>query len=113
MIRLSLAYVHEGPGRHRGLPAALLALVCPGLGVQHPGPAMTTAGAAKPIRPAQGGEIGRACGLIGKASLKSDERAGKVGHGVASGTFVHYMFLSRRQSNVINILPWWKLGDKP
>jgi len=78
MIRLSLAYVHEGPGRHRGLPAALLALIRPGLGVEHPGPAMTTAGAAEPIRPAPGGEIGRARGLIGKASLKGDQGAGET-----------------------------------
>ena len=74
---------------------------------------MITAGAAEPIRPAQGGKIGRACGLIGKASLKGDQGAGIVGHGVASNTFVHYLFLSRPRLDVINILSWWKLGDKP
>ncbi len=108
-----LAAVHEGPGRHRGLPTALLALIRPGLGVQPPGPVMTTAGAAEPIRPAQVGEVGRARGLVGKASLKSDQRAGKIGHGIASGTFVHDMFLSCPWPSVINILSRWKLGDKP
>ena len=106
-----LAAVHDGPGRHRGLPAAPLALVRPGLGVQHPGLVMTTAGAAEPIRPAQGGEVGRARGRVGKASLKGDQGMGKVGHGVASGAVVHCMFLPRRRPDVINILPWWKLWD--
>ena len=32
---------------------------------------------------------------------------------LASGAFVHCMFLTRRRPNVINILPWWKIGDKP
>ena len=111
MLRRTLASVHDGPGRHRGLPPALPAMVCPGLALQHPGPVMTTAGAAEPIRAAQGGEIGRACGRVGKASLKGDQGAGKVGHGVAPGACVHCMFLSRPRPDVINILPWWKLGD--
>ena len=32
---------------------------------------------------------------------------------LASGAFVHCVFFSRQRPDVIDILPWCKLGDKP
>ena len=68
-------------------------------------------GQPEPIRPAQGGEMGRARDLVGKVSLIGDQETGNVGYGVASGTDIHFMFLSR-QCPMSKLLPWWSLWDK-
>src|ERR1700730_5184056 len=43
--------MHDGPGRHRGLPATGSTLISEGFGLQEPGTAVTAARADKPLRP--------------------------------------------------------------
>ena len=68
------------PGGDRGLATAAGALIGPGLGFQPPGFATTADRADKPVGPAHGYKILSARGLIAKALLELDQRAGKVGH---------------------------------
>ena len=75
-----LGVVHDGAGGDRSLLAAAGALPGPGLGLQLPRFALGAAGADKPLGPARRKQIGDAGRLIGKALLKLDQGAGKVGH---------------------------------
>src|SRR4029077_20369999 len=72
-----LAGVHDGPGRHRGLPAAGGTFIGEGLGLQKPGPAVAATGADEPFRPTACEQVFRTCAFARKAALELDQRLGK------------------------------------
>ena len=78
-VQGQLAAVHDGPGPHRCLPTAAMALESPGLGPQRPGAVVPAARAAEPIRPAHGNQIGRTGGLAGKPPFKGNQGTWKIG----------------------------------
>ena len=72
-----LAGVHDGPGRHRGLPAAGGTFIGEGLGLQKPGAAVAATGADEPFRPTACEQVFRTCAFARKAALELDQRLGK------------------------------------
>src|SRR6266436_1983791 len=80
-----LAGVHDGPGRHRGLPAAAGAFIGEGLGLQKPGAAVAAAGADEPFRPTAREQVFRTGAFRRKAALELDQRLGKPALGPRHG----------------------------
>jgi len=84
--------MHDRPGGHRGLTAASGTLPSPWLGLQLPRLAGAATGAAEASRPTLLHQVGDAGGLIRKAPLELNQRAGEVGHsGLLTGC-VRYLF---------------------
>lgn len=108
-----LGVMQDRAGGHRGLPAAGGTLPSPRLGLQPPGLARAATGAAKALRPTLAREVGHARGLVRKALLELNQRAGEVGHGGLPIGSRSWFVLSQSDPTHHNILQPRTQRDKP